>query len=198
MPDTCIGLFYMCDTQPTTDDNLMRLFTSLELSSKDKTKLFHWRERNLSAHLGAIPEKNFHITLCFFGEVADKNACQLVSDIEAANAVTHLKPFTLSLDQLSFWPKTGIIWIGPSECPDALGRLANKHQSIAAKLGVKKAKHNYQAHVSLVRDASAFVKPLQSEAINVDISAICLYESHSKNFSTPQYSVVERWPLLPY
>ena len=101
----------------------------------------------------------------------------------------------MHLDQIQFWPKTGIVWIGPSTWPKQLDRLANSHRNAAASIGAKKARNSFQPHVSLTRGVETFLNPPEPPHIELNIKNVVLYESFNTEAPSMAYRAVERWPL---
>jgi len=179
----------------------MRLFTALELDTESKQRIYNWKDQHLSYLAKEIPSPNYHITLRFFGEVATTKLEQLDSELSTLHESLMVSPFTLTLDQIAFWPRVGIIWIGPKQWPNALSKLANAHIQLGCRLGVKRPKQEYQPHISLYRKVEHFLSPPDPPMLDLRIQSVALYESQlggSINNATsaqPYYQVVNRWTL---
>ncbi|GGD50858.1 RNA 2',3'-cyclic phosphodiesterase [Lacimicrobium alkaliphilum] len=169
----------------------MRLFFGLELEPSVKLTIDKWREINLPPLEGTVPVANFHITLAFLGAVPVQQHETL---LELAQQVSH-PAFSITLDQMGYWPKPKTLWIGPSHIPPALRDLASSLSAKASRLGLPKDSRPYVPHISLYRkQASNPPVCLMQPDISIDFEHFCLFESRSGR-SGVQYQVLERWPL---
>ena len=174
----------------------MRLFTALEIQPEDRKRIYSWADRNLPLpSFGQVAQTNYHITLAFFGEIKHQNTEALVEQLTSANERLSTPSLSLRLDHVAFWPKTGIIWIGPSSWPNALNKLATSHASAGTRYGAKKSNQAYQPHVSLARGAQEMRPPLHEPEIEISIRHIALYESQSGSTGKVEYHAIERWSL---
>ena len=173
----------------------MRLFTALEIQPEDRKRIYSWADSNLPLPFGQIAQTNYHITLAFFGEIKQQNTEALIEQLAYSNEKSSISPLSLRLDQVAFWPKTGIIWIGPSAWPNSLNKLAASHASAGTRYGAKKSNRAYQPHISLARGAQEMRPPLHEPEIDISIRHITLYESQFSSSGKVEYHAVERWPL---
>lgn len=173
----------------------MRLFTALEIRPEDRKQIFSWVDSYLLLPSEQVAQTNYHITLAFFGNMQDQNIEPLIDHLTSINERSPLSAFRMSLDQVAFWPKTGIIWIGPRSWPKALSRLAASHASAGTRYGAKKSNRPYQPHVSLTRGAQEMQPPLQDPAIDLQLSNVTLYESQQSSRSKIEYHPIERWTI---
>ena len=173
----------------------MRLFTALEIASSDRQRIFNWVDRYLTLPTKQVAQTNYHITIAFFGDIKNENVEALVGKLNQLNEHAALNTFTLRLDQVAFWPKTGIIWIGPQTWPDALTKLAASHSSTGTLYGAKKSHRTYQPHISLARGASEMSAPLLQPEIDISVTHVTLYESQRTGGGRVEYHSLERWPL---
>jgi 2'-5' RNA ligase len=173
----------------------MRLFTALDIKPEDRKRIFSWADSYLLLPAGKIAQTNYHITLAFFGDIQQQNIEPLVNQLTTLNERSSLRPFLIRLDQVAFWPKTGIIWIGPSAWPQDLSRLSASHASAGTRYGARKSNRAYQPHISLTRGAQEMSPPLLAPAIELQISDVALYESQQNSYGKVEYHPVERWHL---
>ncbi len=173
----------------------MRLFSALELDNASKQRIFHWKEANLPMLSEHVQVNNYHITLCFFGEVKSSKLERLAMGLDEVHDRLETPVLTIKLDQIQFWPKTGIVWIGPSAWPKQLDRLASGHRNTAASIGAKKTRNSFQPHVSLTRGVESFLNPPEPPHIELHIKNVVLYESSNTGAPSMMYRAVERWPL---
>lgn len=173
----------------------MRLFTALEINTADRQAIYNWADRYLMLPAKQVAHTNYHVTLAFFGEIKNESIESLAEQLDLLHANTPINSFTLRLDQVAFWPKTGIIWIGPRNWPQTLTKLAASHASIGSRYGAKKSHRQYQPHISLTRGADSLSPPLLEPEIDIAITHVTLYESQRNASGKIDYQSVERWPL---
>jgi len=178
----------------------MRLFFALSLDAQTKLAIEQWRDKSLVPAVNFIPAANYHITLAFTGSVTSAQTDELVSATDNLFAKTQVPSFKLTLNQCQYWANPGILWLGPTQWPEALEhchrQLESLGQSIRQKhLGTKKSKQNYQPHVSLLRTKELPAKPVIEADIPCYCPELCLYESISKRQGV-QYQALMQWPLL--
>ncbi|RJQ48641.1 MAG: RNA 2',3'-cyclic phosphodiesterase [Gammaproteobacteria bacterium] len=146
---------------------------------------------DLAINGAPVAPGNLHLTLVFLG--ATDAATRL--DIERACGNVCAAAFTLTLDQIGYWPKPRIVWLGSTATPPELSALVAGLNAIAARSGFSVDTRPYAPHITLARKARALkgrpVAPLQWEA-----RGFSLMESQS----TPQgvrYIELRRWELTP-
>ncbi len=143
----------------------------------------------LALNGAAVTSDNLHLTLLFLGGMDAKTRL----DIERACDGVQAAAFTLTLDQIGYWPKPRIVWMGSTATPAALSELVAQLNAIAARSGYTVDTRPYAPHITLARKARALegarITPLQWEA-----RGFSLMESQS----TPQgvrYVELRRWNL---
>ena len=172
----------------------MRVFFALEVPAETALAIAQWRERQLPAAGRPVPAANFHITLAFLGEVDQRgldSLCRSVSDrqwqVDADSPIT--------LDQVGYWPKPGICWLGPGTIPSSLAGLARALQSLSQRAGARRERKRYQPHVTLFRRCER-PPPAPARAANfcLEVRDFCLFESRpARNGVT--YSPLQQWQL---
>ena len=137
----------------------MRLFVGLELDERVRraaaaaaarlqTRLIEVA-RDFKARW--IPGSNLHITVWFFGEIADDAAAALTEQLRAPLGVT---PFELAVRGCGAFPRSGpprVLWIGTAEGTTA---MVAAHAALArrlAPLGYLPETRAYSPHVTLAR-----------------------------------------------
>ena len=176
----------------------MRLFTALEIRPEDRKQIFSWADSYLLLPSGKVAQTNYHITLAFFGNIQQQSIESLVDHLADINERSTLSAFSMNLDQVAFWPKTGIIWIGPTSWPKELTSLSASHASAGARYGARKSNRPYQPHISLTRGALEMSSPLKSPLIKLQLSNVTLYASQQNSRGNVEYHSIERWPLQTY
>lgn len=137
----------------------------------------------------AVAEANLHITLAFLGTVP----VDLIPDVRAASACIGSGPFTLEIDHVGWWKKTGVLWLAPSAPPAGLNRLVKALWNRLRPLGFKADFHKFRPHVTIARKcphpSSGGITP-----ITWPVGKIALLESetHPKG---ARYELLDQWTL---
>jgi 2'-5' RNA ligase len=169
----------------------MRAFFGLPVEGKPRNEVRRWRDGNLLGDGRRVPEENFHITLCFLGSVAPEQLsviCDQVDDLRGS-------AFELVLDQPGYFPRPRVVWIGPTQIPQALSELSCRLGRIASRSGLRIDKRPYQPHLTLIRKCrDPSLPPLDSPRIALTCDHFCLFESRSTDQGV-RYLPLASWPL---
>lgn len=142
----------------------MRLFFGLPLDQHTSLAIDAFRANTLPPLDRPVPITNFHVTLAFLGEVPNnqmEELCELASGV-------FVTPFDLTLDELGYWPKPRILWLGASTPPTPLLQLVRDLAGIARRLRLPTDKRDYRAHVTIARNCQT---PPPSSAMQPGITA---------------------------
>lgn len=148
------------------------------------------REAQAQAGGRAVPPGKIHLTLFFLGSI-DRDR---VPALEALAASMRSSPFTLALDTLGYWRRSGIVWCGAARCPDALLLLAAQLRAALVRAGVRDEERPYVPHVTLVRDAPRAPRDIAFSPCAWRAREFVLVESQPDKGSM-RYAVRARWPL---
>lgn len=173
----------------------MRLFFGLELDEHTTRQVADWRDRQFALSARTVPPANFHITLAFVGElpaVALERLCLSVDDWLQHSPVAGAR---LTLDQIGYWHKPGIYWLGPRTWPPQLDTLARKLAGLASAAGGKRDKRGFQPHITLFRRcADAPPAPAVDPHIALDYQHFTLFESRQGKRGV-SYHPLQEWNL---
>ncbi len=125
----------------------MRLFFGLKPDPQTALDIIDWRERSLPPMARPVPVDNLHVTLAFLGQVQDRYLEEL---FELADQV-RLDPFDLQINQLGFWSKPKILWIGPEKIPGPISELAKTLGNVRRRMGFRADKKEFLPHISIAR-----------------------------------------------
>ena len=138
-----------------------------------------------------VPE-HIHLTLAFLGSVdASFRECA-----EQAASAVHSESFTLFLEQVGYWPKSGILWAGPERTPQSLLHLVQELNAGLAGCGHEAEKRPYAAHVTLARKARPRLAIHSMESRAWEINRFHLVQSHT-HADGARYEILRSWPLIP-
>lgn len=173
----------------------MRLFFGLEPDEHTALAVAAWRDRELPSIGRAVPVANLHITLAFLGEISPHRLERLTS---ATDELTQAKPmaaFSLVLDQLGYWAKPRICWLGPGVWPDELNRLASSLAGLGSAQGGKRSRGQFQPHITLLRNCDIPPPaPLRPPEFQLHFSHFNLLESRQGK-SGVSYHPLASWQL---
>jgi 2'-5' RNA ligase len=106
-----------------------------------------------------IPARNLHLTLAFLGSL-DPAAQRCVE--EAAQTV-RARPCTLLLDEVGWFRRPRVLWVGASQVPAQLEDLVEQLSERLTPCGYAPDSRPFRAHVTLARKVDR--GPLRREAI---------------------------------
>lgn len=149
-----------------------------------------------------VPGTGVHLTLKFYGEVADERTDAIAESIAFAAADTG--PLSLQLAQLGAfpsWERARVVWLGV-EAPPALELLQDRVERHAESLGFPVEGAAYRPHVTLgrVREGErltgAAIKALRDRRLSdtFSVDEIVLYQSKLDR-QAPGYIPIRTFPL---
>lgn len=164
-----------------------------------------WPDETVSSHLSQmsqvitdtqgimgkmIPLINWHITLAFLGDInrATKPCLQQV-----ATTVTG-REFNLSLDQLGYWPKTHILWLGANQTPEPLAQLVTQLTTALHSCGYHPEQRPFHPHITLMRKANRIKHLPNITPITWLVQNFCLVRS-TLTTGGAHYEIITRWAL---
>lgn len=134
--------------------------------------------------------ENLHITLAFFGSVdADTQAC-LEQQLDAIDA----SPFTLEMDELGFWRRPQVVWLGASETPHELLSLVNELKKAMIDCDLEPESRSFQTHLTLMRKARRRPDDADPPRMNWPVDDFVLVASETLPEGA-RYEVLRRWEL---
>jgi 2'-5' RNA ligase len=181
----------------SAEQKIQRLFFALwpdddvrkQLKQCQQSQLF---KQSLLVNDGSRPvfPGNLHMTLAFLGNVnADQKACAE----QVANGI-QCSPFKFTVDTADHWSKPRILWVGPSEMPEALVSLATELRDGAVECGVQMDMRPYNAHVTLMRKIARLPEGLAIRPFPWVAKRFVLIESTTRPEGV-KYEVVREWEL---
>ena len=170
-------------------DATRRLFFALWPEDPVRTLCDWYASGLLGKRIKRVPAANFHITLGFAGSVS--NAVSRCLELQA-DAIK-VAPFQLTIDQLGYWQRQRVLWMGPRHTPDELWALSSAVSDALVQCGVQPERPAWQAHMTLARKLSQ-PPPAESPAIEWSVSHFCLLQSVNTE-SGVSYRVLRNWTL---
>jgi len=139
-----------------------------------------------------VPLENLHITLAFLGSVdADTQSC-----LEQQLDIIDASPFTLQMDELGFWRRPQVVWLGASETPAALSELVAGVKQAMLVCALEPDSRPFQTHLTLMRRARRRPDDSDPPRMNWPVRDFVLVASETLPEGA-QYTVLRRWSLNP-
>lgn len=168
-----------------------RLFFALWPNESLRDRLHALTPRALAPGSGRhVRRDNLHITLVFLGSV-DLKTRECVENVASA---LDCESFTLSLDELGYWPKPRILWVGASRLPEQLRRLVETLNEQLIACGPNPEKRPYRAHMTLARKVKKHPRADAIAPIDWHVDHFVLVESHTRPNGV-SYQVLRSWAL---
>lgn len=134
----------------------IRAFAAIELAARPIAEIQKWQDRLQTATGRASvrwtrPEQ-IHLTLQFFGNVAQDRVDELIGVME--QACRGVGPFGLSISGLGCFPSLGrpqVVWVGVHGDLDDLRRLQKQVQSATSQFGDHAEEREFHPHLTIGR-----------------------------------------------
>jgi 2'-5' RNA ligase len=165
-----------------------RLFLAIWPEEEQVEQLFALQGEYTAWGRQVIPE-NFHITLLFLGQVEDEAMQCLIQNVSSIT----FEPFRISLDQLGYFDKTKIFWVGPKETPSELESMFKKLRNCAIRCGFSQLTKRYVPHVTLLRKADVPVSDPNFKPIEWLVRDFHLVESQMDREGA-HYATIQSFP----
>ena len=175
----------------------MRLFFALLPEPMLSRRIADWRDAYLTAQGRPVPVANLHSTLAFLGEVSPHRLEGLCDNVDHLLGSAPLPGGSLKLDQVGYWPKPGIFWLGPTTWSSALERLSAHLRGCAGAAGAMSRQQRFRPHITLFRGCrQPPPAPASPPGFDFPYEDISLLQSRSTRHGV-QYEEVANWPLAP-
>ena len=169
----------------------MRTFFALDLTPRLKLDIERWRDLALPGSDKSIPSGNFHVTLCFNGDVHQ----QQLEALEHAASALKVAPFALRFNDFGYFTKPGIAFLGCKHSPSPLLALNQQLEEICRQQGLPVEKRVYVPHISLFRRLTVTPPaPVIAPDFQLDARAFTLFESVALRQGV-RYQPLAEWPL---
>lgn len=129
--------------------------------------------RNLTDPGRPVPRAHLHLTLAFAGVLSTVQAECLGKQLPVLSCA----PIPLVLDQLGYFARPKVRWIGPTEWPSALDDLAREARALCRECGVRLDAQPFHPHVTLRRFAPSPAESTPFTSIGWTARRIVLVES---------------------
>jgi 2'-5' RNA ligase len=133
---------------------------------------------------------NLHLTLVFLGATPTE---RLLCYEQVLRGLL-VPAFTLILDRIGYWPRSGILWLGASQTPAELSTLVQELNQRLESCGFSPERRPFQAHITLARDCDGPAPVARlTEAVSWQVDHVVLAESVC-DAKGVRYDIIGRWP----
>ena len=172
------------------DQERQRLFFALWPDEPQRSQLASYYPMLRGCAGRKVPPENQHITLAFLGstDAATRHCLE-----QEADGIL-LPPFTLQLDQLGFWRRPQVVWLGASVTPEPLLALSAALKKAMLACGLEPESRPFQAHLTLLRKARRAPPERNAAVLSWPVGEFVLVASETRPEGA-SYQVLRRWPL---
>jgi 2'-5' RNA ligase len=179
------------EDKSSSSPETQRLFFALWPPAELSRELYQLAGNALQGGAGrhVLPE-NIHLTLAFLGSVdASFRECA-----DQAAAAIRAESFTLMLEQMGYWSKSGILWVGPNQTPPPLLQLVQELNAGLAGCGYEAEQRSYAAHLTLARKARPrqAIPSMESRAWEINRFHLAQSRTHADG---ARYEILRSWSL---
>jgi 2'-5' RNA ligase len=167
-----------------------RLFFALWPDDQTRLELVRLSQSIEAKGFRPVQPQNVHVTLVFLGCV-DAASELLIKDGAASITV---KPFVLTFDRLSYWPRPKVLCLSCSQRPDEVEILVGSLTREVASCGLQTDTRPYKPHITLARHAK-YLPDIKFEPMVWRAESFCLVESCSEPGGV-SYKVRQQWPFI--
>ncbi len=168
-----------------------RIFFAIELNQTIKTRLLGFQDRLLTIDANPIKAENFHITLCFLGNVSEP---KIESILDGLNPPS-MTPFKVSIHHPLYFSNSKIMGLAVDDGKKQLARLKSHIENqLQAITHFDLEKREYKPHVSLFRKVEQLPENLPVFQQDFSVDSFCLMASVPTKKSV-RYEVIEEWRL---
>lgn len=148
--------------------------------------------RQLAVPPGAkrMTPENLHLTMAFIGtQPPEVQAC-----MEEQAAAIQVPPFTVTLDELGFFARPQVVWLGDRNPPEPLLHLANALKHAQLNCGLEPEERAFQTHLTLMRKVRHPPGPFKPDPITWPVKEFVLVASETLPEGA-KYRIVRRFSL---
>ncbi|WP_448549063.1 RNA 2',3'-cyclic phosphodiesterase [Thalassotalea fusca] len=172
-----------------------RLFYALDILPSDKKRIEAIRQPIIE-HFRPVMADNFHITLCFMGNISNPHA-QALNNIVDNWFHTYS---TLSRDDniviancIGLFKKPQVLYLGFTLFPEVFRKLANNLSQAANDLKIHQENRPYFPHLTVARKAK-YMPEYSPFSLTINIHSLSLYESVSTKNGV-KYTPLKTWRI---
>jgi 2'-5' RNA ligase len=167
-----------------------RLFFALWPDEEVRGQLASYRSLLKGCGGRPVVAENLHITLAFLGSVdAATRGC-----LEQVAEAISLPSFTLQLNELGFWRRPQVVWLGAEHIPEPLFALAAGLKQAMLDCAMEPESRPFQAHLTLMRRARRGPRQGEVPPLSWPVGEFALVVSDTRPEGV-RYEVLRKWKL---
>lgn len=164
----------------------MLAFIGFEPPSKSKVSISNWREKAYPQLCGSIPAENFHLTLCFLGEI-DAQQLEQITQLDSL-----ARCLQLSSNEIGYFAKPAIGFLAVELTPQLAQMQAQLVKQLRTVVRLRK-QPQFVPHISFCRStASPLPAPVIAPDFKFEASEYHLYESRQCSGGV-RYRIIHTW-----
>jgi len=169
-----------------------RIFFAVELNSKVKTKLLSFQDRLLAIDANPISAENFHITLCFLGNISEPKIESIMDGLIAPSTA----PFKATIKHPLYFANSKIMGLKVEHGKEQLAQLKNHIEKQLNSIAHFDLENRiYKPHVSLFRKVEGLPQNLPDFEQEFIVNSFSLLASVPTKKSV-RYEMIEEWRLI--
>jgi RNA 2',3'-cyclic 3'-phosphodiesterase len=137
------------------------------------------------------PSDLVHLTLAFVGPQPEIR----VDSLRRLAGLIRGQTFTLLLDRVGVFEKTGVAWLGATTVQEDLATMQRDLADALRSRGFPVDTRPYTPHLTLARRATVVVERRLADPIGWHVGGFTLVASDTSG-PTPVYRTVAQWPLI--
>ena len=154
-------------------ERTLRIFAGVPLCEEARASI----ERAFPGR--SIPPRNWHVTLCFLGNIAESAALRVVARVSPGPR------FEFTFDAFGAFPspeRARVLWLGPSRPVPRLTEIAGRIREAATAEGIKTDARPYAPHLTLAKldrpkDLRGYLSVLPPVNVRMDVDRVVFFES---------------------
>ena len=171
-----------------TEDKYQRVFLALWPEREVRRQLVQCQTGLNISEGRKVSADNLHVTLHFMGSLS----VTLVNKLTVACQQVSVEPHQLELDTVGGFKRAQIVWLGSSECPQALLNLHRQLGKLLQAFDIETDDRVFTPHVSLFRKVRRLPETQQVNPVLWSVNDFVLVESETLE-SGPRYRVLHRF-----
>jgi len=137
-----------------------------------------------------VPRANLHMTLLYLGPVEVGRQDEIISLVPQLD----LPAFTLQIDRVGCWRRSGVIWLAPSSFSEVLFSLVAALKEVGREAGCEFDERPFKPHVTLMRKARRGVAVTSIKPLEWRVEGFSLMVSEPAPHGVT-YRQLKVWPL---
>lgn len=138
-------------SENTEENATVRAFAAIVVDATKNLERFLQRLNELGSCVRPVRAQNLHVTLKFYGEIAQSTAVELAEGFD--EIARHTMPFEWTICGTGAFPtlaRPSVIWAGAKD-DGRLGQVASEVEDLSEQLGFSRERRPFHPHVTVAR-----------------------------------------------